>query len=138
MITEERKQTLLGASRRVQTGAYAPYSKYFVGAAVLGEDGNIYCGVNIENAFYGLTVCGERSAIFKMVNGGVLRFHAIAFCGEGRGSPCGACRQVMVEFAGDVPVYLTSSKGEVRETTLYNLLPEHFGPDNLARGQSNL
>lgn len=75
---------------------------------MLGEDGNIYCGVNIENASYGLTVCGERSAIFNMVNSGVLRFHAIAVCGEGRGSPCGACRQVMVEFAGDVPVYLTS------------------------------
>lgn len=136
MITEEQKQTLLGASRRIQKLAYAPYSKYLVGAAVLGEDGEVYCGVNIENASYGLTVCGERSAIFQMVNNGVLRFHAIAICGEGRGSPCGACRQVMVEFAGNVPIYLTSSKGEVRETTLHHLLPEHFGPDNLARGQA--
>ena len=137
MITEEQKQALLEASRIVQTRAYAPYSKYSVGAAVLGEDNKIYCGVNIENASYGLTVCAERSEIFTMVITGVLNFRAIAVCGEGHGTPCGACRQVMVEFAGDVPIYLTNRKGDVRETTLHHLLPDHFGPANLARGQAS-
>ena len=70
-----------------------------------------------------------------MVTAGVQRIVAIAVCGEGQGSPCGACRQVLAEFAGDVPVYLTSSQGGVRETTLLTLLPMHFGPNNLQRGQ---
>ncbi len=131
MVTEEQKAALIAAAQQIQSQAYAPYSNYLVGSAVLGSDGNIYSSVNIENASYGLTVCAERNAIFKMVSAGVTQFLAIAVCGEGQGSPCGACRQVMVEFADDVPIYLTSSRGDLRETSTHALLPMHFGPNNL-------
>ncbi|MCA9994127.1 MAG: cytidine deaminase [Anaerolineales bacterium] len=138
MVTDKQKDALIAAARAVQKKAYAPYSHYLVGAALLGDDGVVYTGVNIENASYGLTVCAERTAVFNMVNAGTKTFQAIAVCGEGKSSPCGACRQVLVEFAGDVPVYLTSSQGEVLETTLHTLLPHHFGPSNLAKGQGTL
>lgn len=135
MITDKQKDDLVAAARAVQKKAYAPYSHYLVGAALLGDDGVIYTGVNIENASYGLTVCAERTAVFTMINAGTMSFHAIAICGEGQSSPCGACRQVLVEFADDIPVYLTSRKGDVRETTLHTLLPDHFGPSHLQQGQ---
>lgn len=138
MITDKQKDDLVAAARAVQKKAYAPYSHYFVGSALLGDDGVIYTGVNIENASYGLTVCAERTAVFTMINAGTKRFQAIAICGEGKSSPCGACRQVLVEFAGDVPVYLTSSQGEVLETTLHTLLPYHFGPGDLKKGQGTI
>ena len=115
----------------VRNHAYAPYSKYNVGAAILGDDGQIYTGVNVENAAYPLTICAERAAIFKMVSAGVRRILAVAVCTSNGGSPCGACRQVLVEFAGDVPVYLSDTQGNVRETILHALLPDHFGPEHL-------
>lgn len=131
MVTDKQKDDLVAAARAVQQKAYAPYSRYLVGAALLGDDGVIYTGVNVENASYGLTVCAERTAVFTMITAGTTRFQAIAICGEGKSSPCGACRQVLVEFADDVAVYLTSSQGDVYETTLHTLLPYHFGPSNL-------
>jgi cytidine deaminase len=112
--------------------AYAPYSRFPVGAAILGADGEVYAGVNVENASYGLTVCAERTAVFTMVTQGVTGIQAVAVCTEAGVAPCGACRQVLREFSGpDVPVYLCDGAGNVRELTLAALLPESFTGDDL-------
>ena len=131
MVTEKQKADLLTAACAARTNSYAPYSNYRVGAAILLPDGRIMTGVNIENASYGLSNCAERTAIFKAVTEGYREILAIAICTENGGSPCGACRQVMVEFAGDIPVLLSDVAGNVQETTLYSLLPAHFGPEHL-------
>lgn len=131
MITAEQRLALIEAACTVRQGAYAPYSNYQVGAALLTAKGDIITGINIENASYGLSICAERTAVFKMVSGGQKNIEAIAVCTENGGSPCGACRQVLVEFAGDMPVYLSDAAGNVRDTTLYALLPDHFGPEHL-------
>jgi cytidine deaminase len=131
MVTNEQRKALIAAACEARQRAYVPYSHYAVGAALLLADGRIITGVNVENSSYGLTICAERTAVFKMVSEGVQRFTAVAICTENGGSPCGACRQVMTEFAGDVPVYLVDGKGNGRETTLYTLLPDHFGPEHL-------
>ncbi len=131
MITKTQRAELIAAACDARSKAYAPYSNYRVGAALLAEDGRIFTGVNVENASYGLAICAERTAVFKMVSEGIQNFQAIAICTENAGSPCGACRQVMVEFAGDVPVYLVDADGNGRDATLYALLPDHFGPEHL-------
>ena len=131
MIAEEQRDALILAACKVRQFAYAPYSNYAVGAAVLTENGQIFSGVNVENATYGLTVCAERTAVFNAVSAGQQRITAVAVCTENAGSPCGACRQVLVEFGGDVPVWITNPKGETRQTTTYGLLPDHFGPEHL-------
>ena len=133
MITEEQKEALITAACKAMVNAYVPYSHYAVGAALLTDDGRLFTGVNVENSSYGLTNCAERTAVFKMVSEGARRIVAVAVCTENGGSPCGACRQVLIEFAGDVPVWLSDSNGNVRATTLYALLPDHFGPDHLAQ-----
>lgn len=130
-VTTEQKQQLLQAACAIQKKAYAPYSNYKVGAAILTENGRVFTGVNVENASYGLCNCAERTAVFKMVSEGIQELYAVAVCTENGGSPCGACRQVLTEFAADVPVLLTDVDGNVRETTLYTLLPDHFGPEHL-------
>lgn len=122
---------LIAAAHAVRARAHAPYSNYLVGAAVLGVNGTIYRGVNIENASYGLTICAERVAVFHMVTDGCPEAVAVAVSGEPGVTPCGACRQVLVEFAGDVPVYLCDTTGAVHATTLHALLPDHFGPARL-------
>ncbi len=131
MITEAQREALITAACEIRQRAYAPYSNYPVGAAILAEDGRVFTGVNVENASYGLSNCAERTAVFKMVSEGVSRFLAVAICTDNGGSPCGACRQVLTEFAGDVPVWLSDGDGNVHETTLYTLLPDHFGPEHL-------
>lgn len=125
------RETLLKAACTARNHAYAPYSTYAVGAALLAGNGVVYSGTNVENASYGLSMCAERSAVFKMVSDGCRRIVAIAVCTGNGGSPCGACRQVLVEFSADIPVYLTDTSGNVRDTTLYQLLPDHFGPEHL-------
>ncbi len=131
MVTEAQKNALIQAACEARELAYAPYSNYRVGAAVLSSDGQIITGANVENVSYGLSICAERTAIVKGVSEGVSKFVAVAVCTTNMGSPCGACRQTLVEFAGDIPVWLADDQGNVRETTLHNLLPEHFGPENL-------
>ena len=131
MMTEEQKDKLITAACEARANAYAPYSHYAVGAAVLAEDGRLFSGVNVENASYGLTICAERPAVFKMVSEGARRIVAVAVCTENGGSPCGACRQVLSEFADDVPVWLSDAHGNVRQTTLHALLPDHFTPGHL-------
>lgn len=113
--------------------AYAVYSHYQVGAAVLVEDGHIYGGCNIENAAYPSGICAERVAIFKAVDAGNRKILAIAVSTPNAGSPCGACRQVMREFIEDkTPVFILDDKGTVvTELTFAELLPRSFGPEDL-------
>ncbi|MCP5536435.1 MAG: cytidine deaminase [Akkermansiaceae bacterium] len=115
-----------------RASAYAPYSKFDVGAALLAENGAIFTGCNVENASYGLTICAERAAVFKAVSEGVRTFSAIAIAVPGAASPCGACRQVLNEFNPAMKVYLADENGILsRQTTLDVLLPDAFGPENL-------
>ena len=132
MISQEQRTALIQAAIEVRQQAYAPYSNYPVGAALLMEDGKIVTGVNVENSSYGLTICAERTAVTKAITAGYRKILAVAVATDNAGSPCGACRQVLTEFAGDVPVYLVDGLGNGRDTTLYTLLPDHFGPEHLA------
>ena len=112
--------------------AYAPYSGFQVGAALLAKNGAVFTGSNVENASYSLTICAERAAVFKAVSDGASAFEAIAVCAPGGCSPCGACRQVLSEFNPALKCYLINEKGTItRETTLDKLLPDAFGPENL-------
>ena len=131
MVTDKQRTALIQAAMEVRERAYVPYSNYPVGAALLLEDGKIITGVNVENASYGLSNCAERTAVFKAVSEGYRQILAVAVATDNAGSPCGACRQVLTEFAGDVPVYLVDGSGNGRDTTLYTLIPDHFGPENL-------
>lgn len=131
MIAELLEEGLIRAAVAVRRYAYVPYSGYAVGAAILGADGRIFTGVNVENASYGLTICAERTAVFNAVSQGCKQILAVAVATENGGSPCGACRQVLAEFAADIPVWLVDEAGHGRRTSLYTLLPDHFGPDDL-------
>jgi len=116
--------------------AYAPYSGYPVGAAVLADDGRVYTGCNIENAVYPLTICAERVAITKAISEGAQRILAVAVATANGGTPCGACRQVMQEFgAPAMPVFIARTDGSYRQRTLEALLPEGFSAADLAEGQ---
>ena len=106
--------------------AYAPYSHYKVGAALLGKSGTVYLGCNVENASYSHTICAERTAVFKAVSEGETEFEAIAVVTRNGGSPCGACRQVLSEFSPELIVYIADKNGEYRTTTLKKLLPDSF------------
>ena len=111
--------------------SYAPYSGYPVGAALLGTDGKVYTGCNVENAAYGNTLCAERTALCKAVSEGIRSFTAIAIASRGSAPfPCGACRQSLYEFAPNLRVMVTWD-GNVREAILSDLLPEGFGPSSL-------
>jgi cytidine deaminase len=124
---------LIQAAEEARTKAYAPYSGFKVGAAILGDDDLIYTGANIENASYGLAICAERVALFKAVSSGIRCFKALAVIADldNPVSPCGACRQVLVEFAPEMTVYLANTKGKIVETTVAKLLPHAFTPSQL-------
>lgn len=113
--------------------AYAPYSKYKVGAAIRTKRNKVYSGANVENASYGLTVCAERTAAFAAVNAGDTAFDAIAIVidDERLPTPCGACRQVLVEFSPEMRVILATAGGKRKVTTLRELLPDPFLSENL-------
>ena len=128
---EERKK-LIKLAIKAMKNAYVPYSKYPVGAALLTKSGKIYTGVNIENAAFPVTICAERTAIFKAVSEGDKDLEAIAVVTKNGGSPCGSCRQVMAEFNPELKIYIANEKGElVQETTLKEILPGYFGPKSL-------
>lgn len=122
---------LIKLAQEVRDKAYDPYTKYFVGSALLGGDGKFYTGVNVGNASAGLGVCAERVAILKMVSEGCREVRAMAIMTHNGGSPCGACRQVLVEFASDIPIWLCDEEGNFRETSLFKLLPDHFSPKTM-------
>lgn len=125
------KEQLVESARLSKKNAYAPYSKFPVGAALLLKDGTVYNGVNVENVSFGATNCAERTAIFTAVANGYKKgdFAAIAVSGDTADflPPCSICRQVMAEFCSpDMPVYLTNDKEEIRELALKELLPYAF------------
>ena len=120
-------QALIDAARKARANAYAPYSKYQVGAAVLGGSGRIYSGCNVENVTYGLTVCAERVAIFRAVAEGEHEIAALAVVTENGATPCGACRQVLVELGSIARVLIANADGSFRETSALELLPQAFG-----------
>ena len=127
MIAAAQRKQLLAAARAVRARAHAPYSKFRVGAAVLDERGRVHAGCNVENASYGLTVCAERNAVAAAVAAGAKRIRAVAVVSDGAVTPCGACRQVLVELGGlDTEVLLSGPGGAPRATTLGALLPDAF------------
>jgi cytidine deaminase len=119
---------LIQTALAVQQRAYCRYSQFQVGAALLAADGQIYSGCNVENASYGLTICAERAAVFNAVAAGQQRFELLAVALRGQGTPCGACRQVLFEFAPELPILLVDSEDPSRivEANVRDLLPGAF------------
>lgn len=130
---------LISQALSARENAYAPYSGFMVGAALLCKDGTVYTGCNIENAAFTPTNCAERTAFFKAVSEGVHDFRAICIVGgmngvlSGYTAPCGVCRQVMMEFCDPetFQIILAAADGKYKIYSLKELLPEGFGPDNL-------
>ena len=125
---------LIELARRARERAYAPYSHFPVGAALLGRSGRVYTGCNVENAAYPLVICAERTAVFKAVSEGERSFESIAVVTATGAMPCGACRQVLREFGGpdgDLRVIVADLSGENRVFTISELLPEGFTPEQL-------
>ena len=120
----------LAAQARLQ--AYAPYSKFRVGAALITNNGKIYTGCNVENASYSMSLCAERVAVCKAVSDGNTSLKAIALSMTDSGPPCGACRQVLHEFNPSIPVYMADESGNIsHESILSDLIPNAFGPGNM-------
>jgi len=119
---------LLAAALRVRENAHAPFSKFKVGAALEDESGRIFTGCNVENATYGLTVCAERVAVFKAISEGARRFGRIAVAADTDvlTPPCGACRQVLWEFCGDIEVILVNLHGKTESLQMRDLFPRPF------------
>ena len=122
---------LVDIARAARRKAYAPYSDFAVGAALLTRSGKVFTGVNVENASYGLSMCAERSAVFAAVAAGETEFEAIAVVTKNGGSPCGACRQVLSEFGLDTRVIIADVMGNQTNWTVRDLLPNSFGPQHL-------
>ena len=120
------QKLLISKAKEARQNAYAPHSKFLVGAALLTADGKVFTGCNIENASYGLTVCAERVAIFKAVSEGYRKFRAIAIVTSDCSYPCGACLQVMAEFAPNLTVIVSDSKKKTRIVKLKELMPKAF------------
>ena len=127
-------EQLLDAARRARANAYAPYSNFPVGAALLADDGRVFTGVNVENASYGLTTCAERTAVTKAVSEGARGFRAIAVVGpedDVACPPCGSCRQILYEVGPELVVVMPGEGGEPITTPLAELLPGAFGSARL-------
>jgi cytidine deaminase len=125
-------QELIERAREARTRAYAPYSEYPVGAALLSRAGQVFEGANVENAAFGTTMCAERIAAFTAVASGDRAFDAIAVVTENGGAPCGSCRQVLSEFGEDLLVIVADAEGKIHfEIKLKDLLPHAFGPQDL-------
>ena len=139
MITNELKIQLFDKAKTMLNFSFSLYSHFHVGAALLTKDGKIYTGCNIENAAYGPSNCAERTAFFKAVSEGILKFDAIMVVGGPNGKikdycpPCGVCRQVMMEFCNpdEFKIFLAKSKDDIVEYTLKELLPLGFGNADL-------
>ena len=132
MLTNDRRDSLIDKAVASQKQAYAPYSEYAVGAALLTESGEIFTGANVENAVYPLTMCAERVAVFKAVSQGHKKFTAIAVVTKNGGTPCGSCRQVLAEFGLDTTVLIADTTGRLLHSfTVKELLPSAFGEADL-------
>jgi cytidine deaminase len=131
-LNAEMRQQLVEVATHARRWAYAPYSHYPVGAALLTASGKIYDGVNVENAAYPTTLCAERVAVVKAVSEGERDFQAIAVVTDNGGTPCGSCRQVLAEFGLDTLVIVATAAGKVvLESTVRDLLPGAFTPEDL-------
>ncbi|HSB91171.1 MAG TPA: cytidine deaminase [Anaerolineales bacterium] len=131
-LTADQVTTLVEAARQARGKAYAPYSKYTVGAAVLTGSGSIFTGANVENAAYPSGMCAERVAVYDAVSRGEMDIRAVAVVTENGGAPCGACRQVLAEFGLQAEVLLADATGQVSaRLTVSDLLPRSFGPKDL-------
>jgi len=124
-------EALIAKAMEARKKAYAPYSHFAVGAALLARSGRIYTGCNVENASYGLSICAERTAVFKAVSEGERDFEALAVVTENGVTPCGACRQVLLEFGDDIQVIVANEAGGHRVFGLQELLPEAFNSKDL-------
>jgi cytidine deaminase len=134
VLTDEMRENLIQAALAARRWAYAPYSNYAVGAALLTASGRVYDGVNVENAAYPTTMCAERVAVFKAVSEGEQKYIALAVVTSNAGTPCGSCRQVLAEFGLDTVVLIANDNGElILETSVGDLLPGAFTPENLPR-----
>jgi cytidine deaminase len=122
---------LIEKAKKARESAYAPYSKFKVGAALLAKSGKVYTGANVENATFGLTVCAERVALFKAITNGEKSFVKLAVVADKDEpiTPCGACRQVLSEFASDLKIICANLKGKTEKYSLRKLLPEAFVKD---------
>ena len=125
------RKELVAQALEARELAYAPYSKYKVGAALLGRSGQVYTGCNVENAVYPLTICAERTALVKAVSEGEREFVALAVATENGGAPCGSCRQTVREFGADIVVLIADVAGDYRETSIAELLPDSFSATDL-------
>ncbi len=134
MKRSERNKQLVDAARKALWNSYSPYSRFRVGAAVRSKSGNIYSACNVENASYGLTICAERAAIFKMVSEGEKEIDSIAVVAETNSpiTPCGACRQVINEFANTDCEIICASEKDMKIFKLGELLPYSFKPDDIS------
>lgn len=133
-MNDIEKQRLIDVANTIRQHAYVPYSNYRVGAAVLTKSGRVFTGVNVENASYPETMCAERVAVFKAVSEGERDFDGIAVVTDNGGSPCGGCRQVLVEFGLDTVVLIANGEGKImKEMTVKELLPEAFLPEHLIK-----
>ena len=128
-IGSQVRETVVRAAVEARVRAYARYSKFQVGAALLAADGRIFTGCNVENASYGLTICAERSAVFTAVAAGQHKFVLLAIASEGGAAPCGACRQVLAEFSPNLSILLidVNRQDSIVEVNLGDLLPRAFG-----------
>ncbi len=124
-------EKLINAARSAQKHSYSPYSKYKVGAAVLTNDNTIISGCNVESSSYGLTCCAERTALYTAISKGYIKFKALAVITKDGGTPCGACRQVIWDLCGDIPIYIADENGKRDETTSKTLLPKAFDGNSL-------
>jgi cytidine deaminase len=139
ILTDERRQELVRLAQQARQWAYAPYSNYQVGAALLTRRGDIFSGANVENAAYPTCMCAERVAIYKAVSEGQREFTAIAVVTKNGGSPCGSCRQVLAEFGLDTVVLIADAAGNLlQEVTVADLLPGAFGPADLGKTTAGL
>jgi cytidine deaminase len=130
-MTKWTREELVAQAMEARARAYAPYSNYQVGAALLGKSGRVYTGCNVENAVYPLTICAERTAVVKAVSEGEREFVALAVATKNGGAPCGSCRQTLREFGKDIAVIIADDSGAYRETTVAGLLPDSFGPEDI-------
>src|SRR5262245_2266140 len=128
MATKEVREPLIQAAIDVRQRAFAKYSQFLVGAAILAGDDQIYTGCNVENGSCGLTICAERAAVFSAIAAGQRQFQLLAVATTGGGTPCGACRQVLAEFAPELPILLVdvNQLKEIVEVNLRELLPQAF------------
>ena len=127
-MSQPSKDELVQAALEVRSNAYAPYSKFLVGAALVTEYGTVFTGTNVENASYGLTICAERVAACTAAAAGHRKILAVAVATSGGASPCGACRQFLAEFNGSMDIYMVDADRpqQVKEMSLADLLPEQF------------